>query len=246
MDDDSALDVLRGAADTLARDAAGELHRAVPAYPEWSVADLVVHTGGIHRWVTHIVETRATQRPSQPDIDRRPDDLIAWFEAGARGVADVLAACPPSTDVWTFAGERTARFWRRRMALETTIHRWDVQQAVDRPAPIADDVAAAGVTEALEVYLGPRSRDTAVGGGGEVVVLRAADGTRAWAVRLHSDAIEVVSADHAGDVVVTGTSARLWLFLMGRVPGTALAVRGPTAVSERLERAIAGLEPPSR
>ncbi|CAN5773863.1 maleylpyruvate isomerase family mycothiol-dependent enzyme [soil metagenome] len=240
------LAVLRDATDGLARAASADLQLAVPSYPGWSVADLVVHTGRIHRWVTHIVKNRATTRPPQPDLDERPDDLVGWFRTGAAAVADTLAAVGPAVAVWTFAGEPSVRFWRRRMALETTIHRWDAQIAVGDAAAITDEVAAAGVTEALEIYLEPRTRDTAVGGTGEVAVLATADGARAWAVRLHSDAIEVVNADQPGDVRITAPSDQLWLFLMGRVASDALDVHGPVTAVDRLERAVASLLPPQR
>jgi uncharacterized protein (TIGR03083 family) len=238
--------VLREAADGLAEAAATGLQRAVPSYPGWSVADLVVHTGRIHRWVTHIIKSRATQRPAQPDIAERPHDLIGWFRVGATTVADALAATSPTAAVWTFAGEPTARFWRRRMALETTIHRWDAQTAVGRTARVTEDVATAGVTEALEIYLEPRSRGTDVGGHGDVAVLRFADGGGAWAVRLHSDAIEVISADHSAAVRITAPSTQLWLFLMGRLSADALEVHGAVAIATRLERVVAALPPPTR
>lgn len=252
MDDAATLRIIRHEAAGLAAAATDDLHRTIPSYPGWSMADLVVHTGRIHRWVTHIIETRATRRPPQPDIDERPSDLIAWFESGATAVADTLAGCSPSLEVWTFAGEPTVRFWRRRMALETTIHRWDAQRAAGHAAPIADDVAVAGVTEALEIYVEPRSRGTAIGGNGEVAVLRTTDGQRAWVLRLHAEAIEFVDTDHTrvvdrpGDVLITATPDQLWLFLMGRLGGDALQTDGAGSIGNRLEQLIAALPPPAR
>ncbi|HSJ45244.1 MAG TPA: maleylpyruvate isomerase N-terminal domain-containing protein [Euzebyales bacterium] len=245
MDDDVALDVLRDAAEELADTAVQDLSRDAVTYPGWSIADLVVHTGRIHRWVTEIVRTLATQRLAQPDVAQRPDDLIGWFRAGAADVMDALAATSPTTPVWTFAGEPTVGFWRRRMALETTIHRWDVQRVFGDAPPIADDVAVAGVTEALEIYLEPRLRGAEVCGDGEIVGLRALTGANSWAVRLQPDAIEVLRTDHA-DAWVEGTPADLWLFLMGRAPRDVLDVRGPAEGVDRLERAIGLLSPPAR
>lgn len=245
MDDDAALDVLWDAAAELA-DAAAELDRPVPTYPGWTVADLVVHTGRIHRWVTEIVTSRATRRLAQPELREGPQDLLGWFRAGAAGVVDALAATSPTTPVWTFAGEPTAGFWRRRMALETTIHRWDVQRAFGGAPPIADDVAVAGVTEALEIYLEPRLRGAEVDGDGEIVGLRALNGARSWAVRLQSDALEVLDTDQAADVRGEGSPTDLWLFLMGRARRDVLDVCGPVEGVDRLERAVRLLPPPAR
>jgi len=244
MDADAALDVLRHAVDDLA-DASTDLDRLVTTYPGWTVADLVVHTGRIHRWVTEIVARRATRRLPQPDLRQRPDDLLGWFRAGAARVIDTLAATSPTTQIWTFAGDPTAGFWRRRMALETTIHRWDAQRAAGNTARIADTVAVAGVSEALEIYMEPRLRGADVGGGGEIVSLRAADGIAAWAVRLRPDAIDILTDDPPADVRVRAAPADLWLFLMGRAGREVLDVHGPLSGVERLQRAVALLPTPA-
>lgn len=244
MDHDVALGVLRDAADELA-DAAVDLDRPVPTYPGWSVADLVVHTGRIHRWVTEIVGSRATRRLAQPDLGQRPDDLTGWLRSGAARVIDTLAATDPTTPVWTFAGEPTTGFWRRRMALETTIHRWDAQLAAGDAAPIADAVAIAGVGEALEIYVEPRLRGADVGGDGEVVGMRAVGGAHTWAVRLLRDGITVLSDGPAAHVRVEAAPADLWLFLMGRAARDVLDVHGPARGVERLERAVALLPTPA-
>lgn len=244
MDADAALDVLRDAARDLA-DASADLDRIVPTYPGWTVADLVVHTGRIHRWVAEIVASRAAERLPQPDLGQRPDDLLGWFRDGATRVIDTLAATSPTTPVWTFAGEPTAGFWRRRMALETTIHRWDAQRAAGNTARIAGAVAVAGVSEALEIYLEPRLRGADVGGRGEIVRLRAAGGGAVWAVRLRPDAIEVLTDDPPADVRIEAAPADLWLFLMGRAGRDVLAAHGPMRGVDRLQHAVALLPAPA-
>lgn len=246
MDDDTALDVLREAARHLADCAARDPGRGLTTYDGWSVADLVVHTGRIHRWVTEIVRTRATRRLAQPEVAPRPADLIGWFRAGAGSLADTLAATAPATGVWTLVGMATAGFWRRRMALETTIHRWDVERAFGDATPIADAVAASGVTEALTIYLEARLRGADVGGGGEIVGLRTLGGRWAWAVRFDPDAVAVLEADRRADVSIEAAPADLWLFLMARAGRDVLTVRGPRRGVELLERAVALLPAPAR
>lgn len=245
MDDDQALEVLQTTSAALAGTAARDPERDVPTYRTWSVADLIVHTGRIHRWVTWIVANRATERPPQPEV-ARPADLLEWFREGATDAVDTMAAVSPTATVWTLTGDGVVGFWRRRLALETTIHLWDAQRAFGAAEPIPDGIAAAGVSEALEVYLEPRLRGAEIGGAGEVVRLRDTGGTRSWAVRLHSDAIEVVNADQPADVDIAASAADLWLFLMGRAGRDVLVVHGPPAVAARLEHAVALLPPPSR
>ena len=56
----------------------------VPSCPAWRVADLLGHLGRIHRWVTRILEDRATDRGTHwsetepPPVDQR----LEWFERG--------------------------------------------------------------------------------------------------------------------------------------------------------------------
>lgn len=249
MDVDTALDVLRRESGLLAVAAGPVLDRPVSRYPDWTVADLVVHTGQIHRWVTEIVRTRATERLPRPDVapDRTQAALTDWFMSGAAELALELQSKDPATRVWTFFSDQTVGFWRRRMALETTIHRWDAQSATAARPSIAPDIAADGVTEALHVYLQARLQGRAVGGAGQRVVLRATDTGRQWSVTIHGDAIEVgddatatardetaTAADGASlppDATIAGTAEDLWLYLMGRRAVDALTVDGdPTAV----------------
>jgi uncharacterized protein (TIGR03083 family) len=246
MDDDAALAVLRSAADGLADAAARNLERPLPTYPGWSVADVVVHTGRIHRWVAEIVRTRAAERLPQPAVEPRPEDPVGWFRAGAATLADALAATDPATPVWTFAGQPTAAFWRRRMALETTIHRWDVQRACGEPAPIAEAVAVAGVSEALEVYLHRALRDADLGCGGVVVGLRADPATPPWVLRLRDDGIDLLGADAPVDVWLDAAPDQLWLFLMGRAGPEVLTCDGPDDALTCLARAVGLLAAPAR
>ena len=244
MDADSALDVLRREAGLLAVAAGTGLTRAVPRYPDWTVADLVVHTGKIHRWVTAIVDSGTATQIPQPEVtpDRAPSALVDWFMSGAADLALSLQRKDPGSTVWTFAGDQSVGFWRRRMALETTIHRWDAQAAAGRVQPIAPDIAAAGVSEALEVYLLRWLRGRAVGGRGQRVVLRATDSGGPWSLRLLPDTV-AIDDDEDGDAppadaTISGGAEQLWRFLMGRCTLDELTVDGDAAVGDLCGRAI--------
>ena len=43
---------------------------AVPSCPEWTVADLAEHLGGIHRWAEALVRDRAAVRKTLGEIGR--------------------------------------------------------------------------------------------------------------------------------------------------------------------------------
>lgn len=249
MDADIALDILRRETGVLAVAARPALRRAVPRYPGWTVADLVVHTGRIHRWVAEIVRTGATERIAHPDVAPPPGaaPLTAWLMAGAADLAATLEDVAPSTRVWTFAGDGTAGFWRRRMALETTIHRWDAQSAAGAPAPIPREVALDGVTEALTVYLGPRLAGAAVGGAGQRVALHCTDSHRTWSLRLLPEGVDIDDdGQAAADVTVEGTAEDLWRYLMGRHRLDDLRVTGDRAAALLCSAAIDMVPAPQR
>lgn len=61
----------------------------VPTCPEWSVAELVEHTGTVHRWATPMVRDLATERLDTRTLDLGlPDDAPA--SVGVAAPADAL------------------------------------------------------------------------------------------------------------------------------------------------------------
>jgi uncharacterized protein (TIGR03083 family) len=141
---------LRADADAvLAVLAAGGLVEPVTACPGWTVRELVEHLGGVHRWAAQIVRTGRPQQ--EKDAPPEPADLPRWFDEGASDLIKALGASDPAAPCWSFTAARTAGFWWRRQALETAVHRWDVERAVGAPGPIDPALAAAGVTEVVEL-----------------------------------------------------------------------------------------------
>ena len=110
MDLNGYLAVLASEATALA-DAAEEagLDAPVPTCPGWTVADLVLHTGEVHRWATAVVASRATKLGDVPSDSRGalPEraDTIAWFCTGARNLRDTLAAADPSIEYAAFLND---------------------------------------------------------------------------------------------------------------------------------------------
>ncbi|MFG2191390.1 maleylpyruvate isomerase family mycothiol-dependent enzyme [Streptomyces sp. NPDC048639] len=144
----------------LLRDAirGADLSATVPTCPDWTLGDLARHVGGAHRWAGTIVRTRAAEDiPEEqvpgyagPDSDD-PSALDAWLAEGADLLASALREAGPDTAVWTWAPERTAGFWARRMTHETVVHRADAELTVGRPFSVAPDVAADTIDEWLEI-----------------------------------------------------------------------------------------------
>jgi uncharacterized protein (TIGR03083 family) len=229
----------------LARAARRDPVRRVPFYPEWSLADLVAHTGGIHRWVLQILRTRAmVPVRRQPYEERDPERLLTWFEEGVADLAGELGAADPDELVWSFSEDQTVGFWQRRMAHETAVHRWDAQSAFGDPEPIERRLAATGIPESLAIHVVRHASGTAVGGHGESVALRCDDGSASWVVVLLPDEVRVEAGDGSATATVAGTCSDLWLFVMGR-PTQRLRVLGDAGVVAHLERVIRSAPPPT-
>jgi uncharacterized protein (TIGR03083 family) len=142
---------------TAVSEALGEadLGAAVPACPGWQVRDAVRHLGSVHRWTTAIVRTSELQPQPEPEVT---DGALAdWFAEGADELTGALRAADPAAPCWSFTADRTVGFWLRRQALETAVHRWDVQSAAGEPDPIDAELAWDGVREVVDLML-PRQQ----------------------------------------------------------------------------------------
>src|SRR5688572_5853902 len=88
--------------------AAAGLDIAVPPCPDWTVRDLVAHTGGVHRWAASYVLTGRDRETTVAEEDElyftapRDDELLAWFRAGHVALVDALAAADADLQCWTF------------------------------------------------------------------------------------------------------------------------------------------------
>jgi uncharacterized protein (TIGR03083 family) len=127
---------------------------SVPACPEWCVADLVEHLGGVHQWARHaIVEgtPEGSPEPGPQDLS----ELAAWYAGHAGDLLDTFAATDPQAPAWTFGRQAgTAAWWARRQAHEVQLHTHDLLAAAGRaeewrPEP---EVAWDGVLEVADLF----------------------------------------------------------------------------------------------
>jgi uncharacterized protein (TIGR03083 family) len=252
---DEYLAFLRADARDLAAAARPDLTRAVPSCPGWSVADLVVHTGAVHRAQANIVATRA-QEPlgikkemfhSVPgllgwlegsalfggtsDLGAIPPGLVDWFEEGAALLVDALAAADPAEPVWSWSETKRVAHYLRMMPIETSVHRWDAQLAGGETAPIARELAVDGVSHTFEVMMPfRRAQADAPTGRGERYRFRQTDGPGMWTVSFEGEPRMTRDAEGPAGVTVAGTASDLLLFLWQRLEPTALQVEGDPAL----------------
>ena len=235
------LQALRDDGTALAAAARRGLDPPVPACHGWTVADLVLHTGMVHRHKLEIVRGRLAEPPSPwpPPAPARAE-LLGWYEQGLEELLTVLEDADAEPGVWTFhRPDQTVAFWRRRMAQETAVHRVDAESAHGDPRPVPAALAADGGTELLEVFLAPRTDGEPGGGRGESVHLHATDTEGEWQLRLLPAGVEVARGHAQGDATVNGDASDLLLFLWGRASADRLDRSGDPALLPRVRELAA-------
>lgn len=214
-----------------------DLTADVPSCPGWTVSHLVHHLGSIYRYVNiHAIRgvTTLPERPLKSIMDEPPAaDQLAWFDEQLAAVAGTLDVLDPEMPAWNWApAPKRAGFWHRRMAHETTVHRWDAQMAIGRTEPIAARLATDGIAEVLDTWV-PAGRRRKEGEFSGLVALDATDVEHSWLVRLRGEGIALLDTEtifdddeHRPTVIARGPASDLMLALWGRVGFDTLDVSG--------------------
>lgn len=221
-----------------------DLGLPVPSCPGWTVRDLVGHVVGVYRH--KIVALRTDQAPPERDEPWSglgpDDDPVSALRSAYSELRELLVARPDSAVTWSWwPPEQTVGFWVRRMAQETSVHRWDADAAVHGATgaePIDDDLATDGVDELLGWLAWEWPPDMAQeGAAGQRVQVSTAD--HDWVVTLDPTqaSIEHGTAD---DVVamLAGAPGELVLELWGR-PAEGIATTGDLEALRLLRERLA-------
>ena len=198
----------------------------VPSCPGWTVRDLVFHHASFQLWITGLIVERV-QEPQAPLTAAKPPKgkgILRWYEQIAAGLVSALRATDPQTPVWGVTTEHTAGAWARRQASESSVHRWDAQNAHDVCRPI--EHAADYLSELFGLLLPNLIVNFGLVVPSGSMALRSVDDGQVWLVR-PSDVDDPDDArvgaraddqsDVAADVVVSGTSSDLLLAMWNRI-----------------------------
>lgn len=204
------------------------LDTPVPSCPGWTLEDLIVHTGVVHRHKTEIL--RGDWRTESPPSPGGPEgaDLVEWFEDGLEDMIDVMQTVDLTEPRYTWcAHEHSGAWWVRRMAHETAIHAADAMLTVGGTPTLDPDLAIDGVDEILDEMM--------VGGPGwgtlEPVpgVIALTSGNRTWTMqratfsgtspnsgKTYEDVPGLVWSEDTPDARVIANPSKLDLWLWGR------------------------------
>jgi uncharacterized protein (TIGR03083 family) len=208
------------------------LEPPVTTCPGWDVGRLVRHVSRVYTTAEFVVGQRITQEPAEfPAVaDGDPIEVLGSL---LDDLVTALRDCDPDTAVWNWSttAEPTAAFWARRMAHESSVHRFDAQIAHEMPQPIDAELAADGLDELIDV-LSPRIYARAGGGGptGTVALSSSDDGS--WCLGLEPDSVQRLDVVSQPDASASGTSSTLLLAAYGRAPWPSLTVEGDVDLLE--------------
>lgn len=229
---------------------------AVPSCPGWNLTFLLLHLGRNHRLVISRLRSRdgdpaslkdtsflklespwlewlnSNQAPGNEPI---PAGLVEWFEAGAAELTQLLEEIPGDAQVWNFTGQSKipATFYQRQMAVETTLHRWDAQNAVQAPDPVDPEIALDAINLLFQFLPMRRKNFDGPPGQGETFHFHRTDGEGEWLLTFNGKELDIKQTHAKGDIALRGSASDLLLFLWGRVPADKLEIFGNAALAER-------------
>jgi uncharacterized protein (TIGR03083 family) len=212
-----------------------DLGDPVAACPGWTVRDVALHTGAVHRKFAMVIRGRLPEPPAgtpESIAGGWPPDtgIAAWFADGHAALLDALAGAPADLECYTLWPAPSARdMWARRQAHETAIHRADVVAPGGDVPRYPAEFAADGIDEVLTRYRARPGRSP-VPPQRVVLSVRPDDVDTVWTVVLGPELYEVHGEPRPADVVLTGAASDLYLRLWNRPGAGSLAVSGDPAL----------------
>lgn len=246
------LDVLADVQDAFAALLArADLDAPVPACGTWTVTELALHLGGVHRWAAGMARG-VDGDDVEPTEPRERATLLAFYLEQAARLRATLHELGPDAPALTLVGPGPAAFWHRRQVHETLVHLHDLADAAGVPHPVDDPALWADTVDEVVTVMAPRQvRLGRIDAPEAAVSLVATDAGHAWVLGGGGGVEDPTDGAGAADggptdrtsapVEVSGPARTLALLLWGRTRADApgLAVTGDRAVLDAaLARAL--------
>jgi uncharacterized protein (TIGR03083 family) len=220
LDHDAHVRLLAAEVDRIATTVGeADLGAVVPTCPDWTVRDLALHLGTVHRWADTIVATLAEDRVPMSSLDLEPpadhegpEAWAHWLRMGGEQLVATLSGADPEARVWVWGSDPRVAWWSRRQVHETVVHRIDASLANgDTEWTVEPDTAADGVDEFLGNITSSAYFSSGVANlhGQGSIHLHATDAEGEWMIEL-SDTGFTITHDHGkGTVAARGGAADL-------------------------------------
>jgi uncharacterized protein (TIGR03083 family) len=214
-----AYDALRAADFQLFCEAASaDLAALVPTCPEWDVTGLCDHVGRVYQGRSYVIEHGEFLDGDAFRVRDSDADPLAWVRQWSDTLDRSLLDRADDAPTLTFVPEATTvHFWRRRMALETLVHRTDAEVAVGAVSVMDDVLSTDGIDELLWFFSHPDNDETEQTDGiAGTSTVELTDGARSWFVSIADGTSSWSRSGGSPDVTVRGSAPALLLALSGR------------------------------
>ena len=227
----------------------GGLEMNIDTCPGWNMRDLVRHLSEIHLWAAAHVARRATKMwvddlaelsASWPDLAvfwPEDDHLTDFYLDTNANLVQELESAPADLEAMTFLpAPSPLAMWARRQAHETSIHRFDAQNAAGTTSGFDPTLAGDGIDELLTAFA-PRATTFPIDAAKRMVV-QATDTDDRWHVTMAPDGIAARRGDGPADVTLTGRAADLYLTMWNRGDDTGIEVTGDRDLLETWHNSV--------
>lgn len=196
----------------------------VPWSDRWTVRSVARHVAGSHHAVALILADRPTadfkKAAAMPRVEADDPAFPEWFATNTERLVTECRTVSSTAACWAphplVSG--TAAYWRRRIAYDTLVHRWDAETGAGiAGAAMAPEAAADAVDELLDVGLRV-TRALTQAPAAPPVRLACTDEARAWDLDLTEVGRLTIRTEPIDPALtLRGSAEALLLFLWGRI-----------------------------
>lgn len=221
-------------------DSAAALDRdvAINSCPGWRANDVVFHVTKVWNFWTAVVAEQIQDKEQVVNMAELPrpgdDELFDWSRECLEKCAITLEKADKASEFWTWTGANRPVSWvRRRMAQETAVHRWDIENASQSGWKIDPVVASDGIDEFL-MWMAPRMARTAAPVDGTVHI-HCTDADGEWTITKVEKQNVIFDRSHTScDTAIKGEANSLLLWIWRR-DGGPLQIFGDIEVARRFQ-----------